>query len=158
IVSFPGSFHRRRPGSPSGDRRFTMLRCMRMAVGLVLIGSMAGGEARAQGGYGGLGWGGWGGGGPAAPSAAAPGAGQYAMGAGVYNLDTAQAMRINAQTASQWNDYVAQVTHESAQIHAANVHHDVAKNKALYDAHQQQLRENPGRHEIENGDALNLAV
>jgi hypothetical protein len=80
------------------------------------------------------------------------------MGAGVYNLDTAQAMNINAQTASQWNDYVAQVTHESAQIHAARVHKDMAKNQALYNAHQQQLRDNPGRHEIENGDALNLAV
>jgi hypothetical protein len=53
---------------------------------------------------------------------------------------------------------VAQIARRSAQIHGANVHHEVAKNKALYDAHQQQLRENPGRHEIDNGDALNLAV
>jgi hypothetical protein len=135
-----------------------MLRGMRMAVGLVLIGSMTGGEARAQWGYGGWGWGGWGGGGTTPQSAALQGAGYYAMGAGVYNMDTAQARRINAQTASQWNDYVAQVTHESAQIHAAHVNQEVAKNKALYNAHQQQLRDNPGRHEIENGDALNLAV
>ena len=55
-------------------------------------------------------------------SAALEGAGHYAMGAGMYNLDTAQARSINAQTAMQWNDYVAQVTHESAQIHAARVH------------------------------------
>jgi hypothetical protein len=135
-----------------------MHRRMRMAVGLVLIGSMAGGEARAQWGYGGWGWGGWGGGGTTPQSAALQGAGYYAMGAGVYNLDTAQAMNINARTASQWNDYVAQVTHESAQIHASRVHKDMAKNQALYNAHQQQLRDNPGRHEIENGDALNLAV
>jgi hypothetical protein len=131
---------------------------MRMAVGLVLIGSMAGGEARAQWGYGGWGWGDWGAGGTTPQSAALQGAGYYAMGAGVYNLDTAQAMNINAQTASQWNDYVAQVTHESAQIHTARVHKDMAKNQALYNAHQQHLRDNPGRDEIENGDALNLAV
>jgi hypothetical protein len=131
---------------------------MRMAVGLALIASMTGREARAGWGYGGWGWGGWAGGGTTPQSAALQGAGQYAMGAGVYNLDTAQAMRINAQTASQWNDYVAQISHESAQLHAAKVHQDVAKNKALYNAHQQQLRDNPGRHEIENGDALNLAV
>src|SRR5215831_11770055 len=107
MVRFPVLFHRSRSGSRSADRRFTMLRCMRMAVGLVLIGSMAGGEARAQWGYGGWGWGGWGGGGTTAQSAALQGAGNYAMGAGVYNLDTAQARSINAQTASQWNDYVA---------------------------------------------------
>ena len=108
-----------------------MHRCIRMTVGLVLIGSMIAGEAHAQWGYGGWGWGGWGGGGTTPASAALQGAGYYAMGAGVYNLDTAQARNINAQTASQWNDYVAQVTIESAQIHAARVHKDMAKNQAL---------------------------
>ena len=80
------------------------------------------------------------------------------MGAGMYNLDTAQARSINAQTAMQWNDYVAQVTHESARIHAMRVHSEFQKNQALYDAHQRWLRESPGKVEIENGDALNAAV
>jgi hypothetical protein len=86
------------------------------------------------------------------------GAGYYAMGAGMYNLDTAKAQSINADTAMRYNDYVAQVTHESARLHAARVNQDFAKNQALYDAHQQRLRDNPGRVEIENGDALNVAV
>ena len=32
------------------------------------------------------------------------------------------------------------------------------RNQALYDARQKSLRENPGRVEIENGDALNIAL
>jgi hypothetical protein len=135
-----------------------MHRSLRLAVGLILIASMSGRDARAQWGYGGWGWGGWGGGVATPASAALQGAGYYAMGAGVYNLDTAKARSINAQTASQWNDYVAQVTIESARIHAARTNHEMAKNQKLYDARQQQLRDNPGRREIENGDALNLAV
>ncbi len=135
-----------------------MLRFLRMALGLVLILSATGRDARAQWGYGGWGWGGWGGGGATPGSAALQGAGSYLMGAGSYNLNTAQARSINAQTAIMYNDYVAQVTHESARIHAARVHQEFARNQALYDAHQKRLRENPGRVEIENGDALNVAA
>ena len=91
-------------------------------------------------------------------SAALQGAGYYAMGAGVYNLDTAQARSINADTAMRYNDYVAQVTQESARLHAARVNQQFAKNQALYDARQKQLRDNPSRRDIENGDALNVAV
>jgi hypothetical protein len=128
-----------------------------MLLGLCSILSMSGREARAQWwGYGGWGWGGWGAATPA--SAALQGAGYYAMGAGMYNLNTAQAANINAQTAMQWNDYVAQVTHESARIHAMRVHNEFRRNQALYDAHQKYLRENPGKVEIENGDALNAAL
>ena len=133
-----------------------MLRCMRMLVGLLLILSMTGRDARAQWGYGG--WA-WGGGGASTPqSAALQGAGYYAMGAGVYNLDTAQARSINANTAMKYNDYVAQVTHESARLHAARVNQQFAKNRALYDARQKQLRDNPSNRDIEIGDALNVAV
>jgi hypothetical protein len=136
-----------------------MLRCIRFAVGLLLISSMTGRDARAQWGweFGGWGWGGWGG--VASPeSAELHGAGFYLMGAGVYNLNTAKADNINAQTAIKWNDYVAQITHESARIHAARVDQRLSRNRALYDARRQQLRDNPGRREIENGDALNIAV
>ena len=135
-----------------------MHRCMRMAVGFIVIFSMTGNDARAQWANGGWGYGGWGGGGTTPQSAAARGAGYYAMGAGMYNLDTAQARSINAQTSMQYNNYVAAATQSSARMTAAKINHDFAKNQSLYDAHQQQLRENPGQHEIENGDALNLAV
>src|SRR5262249_15551617 len=130
--ALPLPFHRRRPGSGSAARRLTMIRCMRVAVGLIWILSMSGGEARAQyWGYGGWGWGGWGAQSP--QSAALQGAGYYAMGAGVYNLDTAMANSINADTAIKWNDYVAQVTHESAMLHAARVNQELGRDRSLYD-------------------------
>src|SRR6185437_8016854 len=130
-----------------------MMRRMCVLLGIGLILSTSGREARAQyWNYGGWGWGGWGAATPA--SAALQGAGNYAMGAGMYNLNTAQAMNINAQTAMQWNDYVAQVTHESAKMYHMRAHSEFQKNQRLYDEHQKRLRESPGKFEIENGDAL----
>jgi hypothetical protein len=135
-----------------------MIRRVNMLLGLCLIVSMSGREARAQWGYGYGGWG-WGGWGAATPqSAALQGAGYYAMGAGMYNLDTAQARAINAQTAMQWNDYVAQVTHESARIHEMRVHNEFQKNQKLYDEWKNRLRTSPGKVEIEDGSALNIAL
>lgn len=135
-----------------------MQRVLGIAVGIAMIGTFWAGEARAQWGWGfdGWGWGGWGVG--TAESTELQAAGQFAMGAGIYNLKTAEANFINAQTAIKWNDYVAQVTHESARIHAARRDSRVLRNRELYDARRRQLRDNPGKREIENGDALNLAV
>jgi hypothetical protein len=135
-----------------------MIRRTCLLLGFWAILSMPGREARAQWNYnyGGWGWGGWG---VASPeSAALQGAGYYAMGAGMYNLNTAQAANIDAQTAMMWNDYVAQITHESARLHQMRVHSEFQKNQALYDANQRRIRENPGRFEIENGDALNAIL
>ena len=131
---------------------------MRLAVGLILLSSIAGRDARAQWGweFGGWGWGGWGG--VATPeSAELHAAGIFAMGAGIYNLNTAKANRINAQTAIKWNDYVAQITHESARIYAERGTSGWPRNRALYDARQQRLRDDPGRVDVENGNALNVA-
>jgi hypothetical protein len=80
------------------------------------------------------------------------------MGAGIYNLKTAEANRIDAETAMKFNDYVADVTRESARIHAERVNRQIARNRALYDARQKQLRESPTLRDIETGDALNAAV
>jgi hypothetical protein len=80
------------------------------------------------------------------------------MGAGIYNYDTALANQLNAQTAMQLNDYMAQITHESAFIHHARAHQEFLKDKTLYDRHIQSLRDNPTPQQIENGDALNQAV
>ncbi len=133
-----------------------MLRCMRLSVGLVLAFSMMGRDARAQWSCDGWGWMGWG---AATPeSAAIQGAGFYAMGAGVYNLKTARANRIDADTVMKFNDYVAQVTRESARIYAERVNRRLARNRALYDARQKQLRESPTQRDIDTGDALNVAV
>jgi hypothetical protein len=129
---------------------------MRIAVGLVLILSISGRDARAQWGFDGWGWWGWGAATPG--SAELEAAGFYAMGAGIYNLQTAQAHSIDADTAMRFNDYVAQVTRESARIHAARMDERIARNRSLYDARQKQLRDNPTRRDIDNGDALNAAV
>ena len=146
--------NRPRPSTGRREDYDDPLRSHRAGISLIL--SISGRDARAQWGYGGWGYGGWG---AATPeSAALQGAGHYAMGAGMYNLNTAQARSINAQTAMQWNDYVAQVTHESAQIHASRVHSEFVKNQRLYDAYQQRMRDNPGKVEIEDGSALNVAL
>jgi hypothetical protein len=129
---------------------------MRLAVGLVLVFSVTGRNAHAQWGYGGWGWGGWG---AATPQGSAlQGAGYYAMGAGMYNLDTAQARSINADTAMRWNQYAYMSNLEATKRYSARKEAGIEKNQALYDAHQKQLRENPERRQIENGDALNAAV
>jgi hypothetical protein len=127
-----------------------------MAVGLVLILSITGRDAHAQWGYGGWGYGGWGA--QSSVGAARQGAGYYAMGAGMYNLDTAQARSINENTATRYNNYVAQVTNESAMMAHAKIHKEAQRDRSLYDAHQKQLRDNPTSRDIETGDALNLAV
>ena len=115
-----------------------MPRFPKMAVGLLLILSMTGGNAHAQWGYDGWGFMGWN---PATPeSAELQAAGIFAMGAGIYNLKTAEANFIDAQTAMKFNDYVAQVTRESARIHAERVDRRIARNRSLYDARQKQLR------------------
>ena len=84
--------------------------------------------------------------------------GQYLIGAGIYNYDTALANQLNAQTAMQVNDYMAQVAHEAAYMHHARTHQEFLKDKSLYDAHIQALRDTPTPQQIENGDALNQAV
>jgi len=127
-----------------------------MAVGVIGILTMMGHEARAQWGF--DGWGFWGWGAATPESAALHGAAEFAMGAGMYNLATAQANSIDADTTMRFNDYVAQVTRESARIHAERRDQRIARNRSLYDARQKQLRENPTRRDIELGDALNAAV
>jgi hypothetical protein len=125
-------------------------------MGLLLVMGMMGNEARGQWEFDGWGWLGWG---AATPeSAALHAAGHFAMGAGIYNLQTAQANRIDAETAIKFNDYVARVTRESARIYAERLNRRLARNRALYDARQKQLRESPTPRDIETGDALNAAV
>ena len=133
-----------------------MLRYVKVLPALVLALAMTGQPARAQWAYGGWGWGGWGGQSP--EGAYLNGLGKYAMGAGIYNYDTALANQINAQTWTQLNDYWATVAHEAAFLHHARVHQEFLKDKTLYDAHIQALRDNPTPQQVENGDALNQAV
>jgi hypothetical protein len=133
-----------------------MIRSLRVALGLLSILLIMSPSARAQWGYGGWGWGGWGANTP--QGAALQGAGQFAAGAGMYNLSTAQAASINADTAMRWNQYVYLSNEEATRRYTTRRNAEIAKNRALYDAHQRHLRENPEAREVENGDALNAAL
>src|SRR6516162_5463374 len=106
-----------------------MLRCLRITLALIILSAMAGRDARAQWGYGGWGWGGWG-----ASSLGGDlgrGAGVYAAGAGMYNLDTAQARSINADTVMRFNDYVANAALQSAYMYNARKDAQIRENKAM---------------------------
>ena len=130
-------------------------------MGFVAILLLTGPDARAQWGYGGWGWGGWGGGASTLQGSELQGAAQYAMGAGMYNLDTAcpgQEHRYAFTAMRLLGDYMARVAAESAKDHAARVNQQFARNQSLYDARQRQLRDNPSQRDVERADALNLAV
>jgi hypothetical protein len=82
----------------------------------------------------------------------------YAMGAGMYNLDTAQARSINTDTVMRFNDYVANAALQSAHMYNSRKEANIEHNKEMYNARQKMLRDNPDRVDVENGNALNAAV
>src|SRR5689334_22049643 len=135
-----------------------MLRALRLTIGVGVLLTIASGGAHAQygydygypGGYGGYGWGGWG----ATPQGdMARGLGAFAMGAGSYNVQTAQANSINADTVMRWN----QANWETQ--HAINISYyyrrmrrrerNIRVQGDIYD----RLRNHPNQTDIENGDA-----
>jgi len=116
------------------------------------------GDTRAQyypGGYGGYGFGGWGG---TVQGSIASGLGYYAQGAGVYNLDTAQAASIDTDTVMRWNQFMFTSQLEANQREYARLaavqKRDSASGTALY----QRFRDNPTTGDIEHGDALNVIL
>jgi hypothetical protein len=114
-------------------------------------------SARAQfgypAGYGGYGWGGWG---STIGGSNAAGLGNFNMGRGAYNEQTAVARSINTDTYLRWNQYMY-----LSQQHAANLynerlraeHRRVDKARASI---QDQLRNHPETRDITDGDALNV--
>ena len=120
------------------------------------------GQARAQWGdgfypygYGGYGWGGWG----ATPQGSiAQGLGYFAMGAGIYNVDTAVARSINVDTVIRWNQYVYLSQQEATREYFARRNAEIAKDKNAYNALLKRIQENPTAHDVENGDALNACA
>jgi hypothetical protein len=115
-----------------------------------------GASARAQYGYGA--YGGWGGGGQTPGSSLARGMGVYAAGAGQYNVETAQARSINANTRMKYNEYMYLSTQNETAKHHALVAGQQANNiKAQNEIHA-KLRDHPDQHDIYMGDALNVAV
>jgi len=130
-----------------------MVRRIRIAFGLALIFSMSGGTASAQ-----WGWGGWGGWGETPQGSIARGLGAFNVGAGVYNLDTAQARSINVDTFLRWNQYLYEAHRESLRQYVVKRDADAAKNKATYNQIMKNLQESPTARDVENGDALNAAL
>ncbi len=125
------------------------------AVALTL--GLAGSPAEAQF-YGGGYWGGGMGVGSTPQGSMAAGAGMYAMGAGRYNVETAQANAINSSTAMMWNQYMYNSRVEAARIfHIKEAKLD-AKQKGNYSAIQDRLRKNPTSVDIANGSALNVVL
>lgn len=136
-----------------------MLRCLRGPIGLALLLAATAGQAQAQYGYGGYGWGGWGGGGGSTVQGDyARGLGSMAFGEGLFNLNTAQANSINSDTAMRWNQA------NWATQHAINISYYYRRQRrreridnyaaSTYD----RLRNTPNEYDIENGDALNVAL
>ena len=102
-----------------------------------------------------IGWGGWGG---TAQGDIARGLGYFAMGAGIYNVDTAVARSINVDTMIRWNQYVYLSQKEATRQYFARRNNGIAKDKNAYEALIRRIQENPTVQEVENGDALNAAL
>jgi hypothetical protein len=135
-----------------------MLRAIRISIGVGVLMVASASGARAQygypGGYGGYGWGGWG----STPQGnMARGLGAFAMGAGQYNVNTAQANAINADTVMRWNQATWAAQHAVNLSWNANRirrrQENIQAQAGIYD----RLRNNPNELDIENGDALNVA-
>jgi len=88
----------------------------------------------------------------------ARGAGVAAAGAGVYNMDTAAARSMNANTAMQVNQYMYEVNLNNAQHYyarsAAKQKQTDLTGKAMYS----RIHDNPSSHDIRNGDAPNVVL
>ncbi len=126
------------------------------AILTMALGATQGASARAQYGYGA--YGGWGGGGQTPGSSLARGMGVYAAGAGQYNVETAQARSINANTRMKYNEYMYLSTQNETAKHHALVAGQQAENIKVQNEIHAKLRDHPDQHDIYMGDALNVAV
>ena len=130
-----------------------MLCNFRLCFTALIMAAIPGASAQAQ--YGG--WGGWGGASTVGGSMAR-GMGVYNAGAGVYNMDTAAARSMNANTAMQVNQYMYEVNKNNAD------HYYAESAKKQKDATQttekmySRLHDNPNSYDIHNGDALNVVL
>jgi hypothetical protein len=138
-----------------------MPRFLGLATLLVVVCTLSGAPAHAQyrypGGYGG--WGGWGGGGASTVQGSiASGMGNYAAGAGAYNVQTAQARAMNANTAMQWNDYMYAINQRNAKNEMIRLQKRQQATIDTLDATYKRVHDNPDPHDIHAGDALNVVL
>ncbi len=129
---------------------------MLLAVVLTFPMVSAHAQYRYPGGYGG--WGGWGGGGSTVQGSIASGMGNYAAGDGAYNVQTAEARSMNANTAMQWNDYMYQINQRNSANEVARLNRRQQATIETLDATSKRLRDNPEPRDIHTGDALNVVL
>jgi hypothetical protein len=126
---------------------------------MVLTAALAVGGVSAHAQYGRYGgWGGWGGAGSTVQGSIASGMGNFAAGAGSYNVQTAQARSINTQTAMQFNDYMYAVNKQNAATNLARRRQEQKNVNESANATYKRLHDNPDPHDIHTGDALNIVL
>jgi hypothetical protein len=110
-------------------------------------------------GYAGYGWGGWGGGGGGTVQGSiARGMGAFAAGAGVYNVQTAQANAINANTVMAWNQYMYESQQTANRAERERLARRQFGTTEAHDKIYNRLRNTPDLRDINQGDALNVAL
>lgn len=131
-------------------------RLILLAVVVAVSGVSAHAQYNYPSGYGG--WGGWGGGGSTVQGSIASGMGNYAAGRGAYNVQTAQARSMNADTAMQWNDYMYGINQRNSANEVARLNRRQQNVNETADATYQRLHDNPDPRDIHTGDALNIVL
>lgn len=121
------------------------------AIAMMGIGSSADAQYRYPAGY--AGWGGWGASTPG--SAAAYGMGNFAAGAGSYNVQTAQARSINTQTAMQANDYLYSIEVRNAKSYYDRIARDMKLGRDASEKTYRRIHDNPTPADVHSGDVLN---
>jgi hypothetical protein len=84
--------------------------------------------------------------------------GNFAAGAGQYNVETAQARALNANTAMQWNNYMYMCNQQNARNEAIRLNKRQGKVNETADATYKRLHDNPDPHDVHTGDALNVVL
>src|SRR5262245_22848423 len=130
----------------------------RLTVLALTLALTATSEARAQyyPGYGGWGWGGWGGG--TVQGSIAQGLGYYNLGAGLYNLNTAEANSINADTIMRWNEYMFLAQQEANRREYLRRARMLKRDSQSGDEIYKRVRDTPTDRDIADGDALNAIL
>jgi hypothetical protein len=131
-----------------------MMRRFAFTVALVAV-VIAAAETSARAQYG---WGGWGGAGSTVQGSIAAGRGVAAAGAGQYNMETAAARSMNAQTAMQWNDYMYAINQRNSANEVKRLNQRQQKVNETQDATYKRLHDNPEPRDIHTGDALNVVL
>jgi hypothetical protein len=131
-----------------------------MATLAVVVLSCLASPARAQwgypGGFGDFGWFGWGA--STVHGDEARGMGVFAAGLGQYNLATARADAINADTAMRFNEYMWEAQQAANQRYYRRLAERQRRVAETAAATYSRLRDNPEGADVHRGDALNVLL